>query len=151
MSKRVLDDPRQKNVFQTSDLSELFHLHEPIDGSISESDKIFKNLQIVKVKKANVSANFEGEKVDYLMGRRLGKSNDEDNAEIVDDDNYVLNKLFSKTSVISAMGHDTVLSSVNCDEATITPMQRIARETAQESMDFVRQSRKWCYRPAWTS
>lgn len=45
--------------------------------------------------------------------------------------------------------HDTVLSDAKLGNETVTPMQRLARETAQESMDFVRQSRKWCYRPSW--
>ncbi|KAF7988961.1 hypothetical protein HCN44_007271 [Aphidius gifuensis] len=147
LSKKVLDDPRQKRIFQTSDLSELFNLNEPIDGSITESNKLFKNSNII-IKKKNISANFEGEKVDYLVGKRFTTNNNQDE-QVIDDDSYVLNKLFSKSSLNSAMGYDNVLSSANCDDTSITPMQRMARETAQESMDFIRQSRKWCHKLSW--
>lgn len=30
-------------------------------------------------------------------------------------------------------------------------MQRLARETAQENMDSIRKSRKWCWKPMWNS
>lgn len=32
---------------------------------------------------------------------------------------------------------------------TTTPMQRLARDSAEENMNFVRESRKWCPKPSW--
>ncbi|XP_057320507.1 DNA excision repair protein ERCC-6-like [Microplitis mediator] len=164
LSNRVLDDPRQRRLFQTSDLTELFNLNEPIDGTATESDRLFgdnnskdnkkkyKSKELTRKKESKVSALFDGEQVSCLIGRRLGHSDSEGSsskATVVDDDNYVLNKLFSKTNVSSTLEHEKVLSSAKIDSNTATPMQRLARETAQESMDFVRQSRKWCWRPSW--
>ncbi|XP_008546994.1 DNA excision repair protein ERCC-6 [Microplitis demolitor] len=163
LSNRVLDDPRQRRLFQTSDLTELFNLNEPIDGTATESDRLFgdnnskddkkkcKSKELSRRKESKVSALFDGEQVSCLIGRRLGHSDsgESSNAAVVDDDNYVLNKLFSKTNVNSALEHEKILSSAKIDSNTATPMQRLARETAQESMDFVRQSRKWCWRPSW--
>ncbi|XP_034942014.1 DNA excision repair protein ERCC-6-like [Chelonus insularis] len=170
LSNKILDDPRQRRLFQTSDLTELFHLNEPIDGAASESDRLFGSSNVKRNhlqndgknsdsheknhekkrshKNKKISALFEGEEISCLAGRRLAHSEEEDKS-VVDDDNYVLKKLFSKTTVSSALEHETILSSVKLDSDTATPMQKLARETAQESMEFVRQSRKWCWRPSW--
>lgn len=168
LSNRVLEDPRQRRLFQTSDLTELFNLNEPLDGSATESDRIFrdcklepkslssnkpsfsphkieamkklassvsKRIQEIATKKigdgvqeppsetlppgqsepvaknrkkrhkkkkndeAKISALFEGEEVPCLIGRRLGRSEtNEEEISSTCDDQYVLRKLFSKTS-----------------------------------------------------
>ncbi|XP_074093640.1 DNA excision repair protein ERCC-6 isoform X2 [Cotesia typhae] len=170
LSNRVLDDPRQRRLFQTSDLTELFNLNEPIDGTATESDRLFgdsnlennkkhssfKKLKSKKLsprKEKKISALFEGEQVSCLIGRRLGQSEESSSSSskttIIDDDNYVLQKLFSNTNISSTLSHEKILSSAKVDPSTATPMQKVAREAAQESMDFVRQSRKWCWRPSW--
>uniref|UniRef100_A0A0C9RXG4 DNA repair and recombination protein RAD54-like n=1 Tax=Fopius arisanus TaxID=64838 RepID=A0A0C9RXG4_9HYME len=150
LSNKVLDDPRQRRLFQTSDLSELFHLNEPIDGASTESDRLFGNSIVRKRANADggapgVSAVFEGERVEYLVGRRLGRSGGDE--EVVDDDNYVLSKLFSKSGVSSAMIHDTVLASAKVEGHMVAPVHRLARESAQESMEGIKKSRKWCWKP----
>ncbi|XP_015121805.1 DNA excision repair protein ERCC-6 [Diachasma alloeum] len=155
LSNKVLDDPRQRRLFQTSDLSELFHLNEPIDGGTStESDRLFGNSIITR--KKLMSAMFEGERVDLLIGRRLAKSGASERSEQAsihhqnadNDDNYVLSKLFSKSRLLnSAMAHDTVLASARLEGHMATPVQRLARESAQESMEGIRKSRKWCWKP----
>ncbi|XP_063983624.1 DNA excision repair protein ERCC-6-like [Diachasmimorpha longicaudata] len=155
LSNKVLDDPRQRRLFQTSDLSELFHLNEPVDGTATESDRLFGNSIVTKKKlkdgrakgEITVSAMFEGERVDFLVGRRLGNSGKRETEEVVDDDNYVLSKLFSKSGVSSAMVHDTVLASAKLEGHMATPVHRLARESAQESMEGIRKSRKWCWKP----
>lgn len=42
----MLDDPRQRRLFRTSDLTELFHLNEPLNGDASESDKLFRESKL---------------------------------------------------------------------------------------------------------
>ncbi|KAK2588871.1 hypothetical protein KPH14_001736 [Odynerus spinipes] len=96
----------------------------------------------------DVSALFEGEPVSCLIGRRLIKSHVQESAQD-SDDNYVLKKLFANSTVSSAFEHEAVLSNANQNATDETTMQRLARETAQESMDFVRKSRKWCSIPKW--
>lgn len=46
LSNKVLDDPRQRRLFKTSDLVELFNLNEPIDGEACESDRLFRESKL---------------------------------------------------------------------------------------------------------
>lgn len=98
--------------------------------------------------KKKVSAIFEGERVSCLIGRRLGHSNEKEESISTTDDDYVLRKLFTKSTVSSAFQHETVLSNAYRNSDSENTMQRFARESAQESMNFVRQSGKFCWRPA---
>ncbi|EZA51499.1 DNA excision repair protein ERCC-6 [Ooceraea biroi] len=99
-------------------------------------------------KKKSVSAIFEGERVSCLLGRRLGRSDGNGQLISTTDDDYVLKKLFAKSTVSSAFQHEAVLSNARYNDDGENTMQRFARESAQESMEFVRQSGKFCWRPA---
>lgn len=109
-----------------------------------------------KNKKSSISENhttsalFEGERISHLIGRRLRCSLTEESKSI-EDDQYVLEKLFAKANVTSAFQHETVLSNSKYNSDDKNPMQRLARETAQENMDNIRKSRKWCWKPTWNS
>ncbi|XP_017887292.1 DNA excision repair protein ERCC-6-like isoform X2 [Ceratina calcarata] len=107
-----------------------------------------RNRKSSKSEKHTVSAIFEGERISHLIGRRLGSSQSKE-AKCVEDDQYVLEKLFAKASVTSAFQHDSVLSNSGYNSDDKNPMQRLARETAQENMDNIRKSRKWCWKPTW--
>jgi len=48
--------------------------------------------------KTNVSAMFEGERISCLIGRRLGRSAEREESVSTADDDYVLRKLFAKSS-----------------------------------------------------
>ncbi|XP_071644690.1 DNA excision repair protein ERCC-6 [Temnothorax longispinosus] len=98
--------------------------------------------------KTNVSAIFEGERVSCLIGRRLGRSDEKEESVSTADDDYVLRKLFAKSTVSSAFKHEAVLSNACHNSGSENAMQRFARESAQESMDFIHQSGKHCWRPA---
>ncbi|XP_014474094.1 PREDICTED: DNA excision repair protein ERCC-6-like [Dinoponera quadriceps] len=118
--------------------------------SVLSGDKIEssrKRKRNKKKERKNVSAMFEGERVSCLIGRRLGRSDDREQSVSSTDDDYVLRKLFAKSTVSSAFGHEAVLSNA-CYGDNENTMQRFARESAQESMDFVRQSGRMCWRPA---
>lgn len=52
------------------------------------------------------------------------------------------------SAVSSAFQHEAVLSNARRNSDSENAMQRFARESAQESMDFVHQSGKHCWRPA---
>ncbi|XP_012214823.2 DNA excision repair protein ERCC-6 [Linepithema humile] len=96
----------------------------------------------------NVSAMFEGERVSCLIGRRLGRSREREESVSTADDDYVLRKLFAKSTVSSAFQHEAVLSNVRHNDDNENTMQRFVRESAQESMDFIRKSGRSCWRPA---
>lgn len=49
LSNKVLEDPRQRKIFKTTDLAELFNLNEPINGESSESDRLFKDSKLTPV------------------------------------------------------------------------------------------------------
>ncbi|XP_033218058.1 DNA excision repair protein ERCC-6-like [Belonocnema kinseyi] len=101
-----------------------------------------------KNSREEIAAIFEGEKVPCLIGRRLGFSKEQYSVS-AEDDEYVLNKLFAKSAVSSAFQHDSVVSGQSSDSNERTPLQRAALETAQESMENIRKSRKWCSKPTW--
>ncbi|RLU26824.1 hypothetical protein DMN91_000621 [Ooceraea biroi] len=88
-------------------------------------------------KKKSVSAIFEGERVSCLLGRRLGRSDGNGQLISTTDDDYVLKKLFAKSTVSSAFQHEAVLSNARYNDDGENTMQRFARESAQESMEFV--------------
>ncbi|CAK9823096.1 DNA excision repair protein ERCC-6 [Anthophora retusa] len=100
--------------------------------------------------KSTTSALFEGERISHLIGRRLGRV-ERNEPKSMEDDQYVLEKLFAKASVTSVFQHERVLSNLGYNTEDKNPMQRLARETAQENMDNIRKSRKWCWKPTWDS
>lgn len=59
LSSRVLEDPRQSKLFRTSDLVELFNLNEPVDGTTTESDKLFRSSKIEPMKPKFSSSKIE--------------------------------------------------------------------------------------------
>ncbi|XP_012255007.2 DNA excision repair protein ERCC-6-like [Athalia rosae] len=92
-----------------------------------------------------ISSLFEGEEVSCLVGRRVGYSKVEKCPP--SDDNYVLHKLFAKSAVNTAFQHENILSGACHDDRNM--MQRQAHKAAEESMERLRRSRKWCSRPTW--
>ena len=49
----------------------------------------------------------------------------------------------------SAFQHDSVISGAIRTPNERTPLERAALETAQEKMENIRKSRKWCWKPTW--
>lgn len=64
LSNKVLEDPRQRRLFKTSDLVELFNFNESIDGPSSESDQLFRESRLTPA-----SAKFSSSKIEKM--RRL--------------------------------------------------------------------------------
>ncbi|XP_020290353.1 DNA excision repair protein ERCC-6-like isoform X2 [Pseudomyrmex gracilis] len=122
---------------------------EQEDKSASGDNKTTSVRKRKKHKKEskNISAMFEGERVSCLIGRRLGRSNEEEESVSTADDDYVLRKLFLKSNVSSAFQHEDVLANARLNDNNESTMQRFARESALESMDYVRQSGKFCWKP----
>ncbi|XP_011136750.1 DNA excision repair protein ERCC-6 isoform X2 [Harpegnathos saltator] len=113
-----------------------------------ESSHTRKRKKSKRKEKGNISALFEGERISCLIGRRLGRSGENEQSVLTTDDDYVLRKLFAKSTVSSAFKHEAVLSNTRYNSDNENTMQRFARESAQESMGFVRQSGRMCWRPA---
>ncbi|XP_017755353.1 PREDICTED: DNA excision repair protein ERCC-6-like [Eufriesea mexicana] len=126
------------------------NVNEDSSSKLNKSHHKKRNKKKPQSEKHSTSALFEGERISHLIGRRLGRSLTEE-TESIEDDQYVLEKLFAKASVTSAFQHETVLSNTGYNSDDKNPMQRLARETAQENMDNIRKSRKWCWKPTWDS
>ncbi|KYQ51971.1 DNA excision repair protein ERCC-6 [Trachymyrmex zeteki] len=118
------------------------------DDKVTSSSTRKRKKHKKNLNSTNVSAMFEGERVSCLIGRRLGRSVEREESVSTADDNYVLRKLFAKSTVSSAFQHEAVLSNARHNSDNENMMQRFARESAQESMDFIHQSGKHCWRPA---
>ncbi|XP_076303879.1 DNA excision repair protein ERCC-6 isoform X2 [Lasioglossum baleicum] len=63
LSNKVLEDPRQRRLFKTSDLVELFNLNESIDGHPSESDHLFRESKLTPTPTA---AKFSTNKIEKM-------------------------------------------------------------------------------------
>ncbi|XP_008208058.1 DNA excision repair protein ERCC-6 [Nasonia vitripennis] len=61
LSNKVLEDPRQRRLFRTTDLTELFNLNEPISGGSSESDQLFRDSKL-----SPNQSNFSSSKIEAM-------------------------------------------------------------------------------------
>lgn len=61
LSNKVLEDPRQRRLFKTSDLVELFNYNESIDGDSSESDQLFRESKLTPT-----TAKFSSSKIEKM-------------------------------------------------------------------------------------
>jgi len=68
------------------------------DKIVSSSGHKHKRYKKDSSSKKNVSAIFEGERISCLIGRRLGCLDEKKKLILTTDDDYVLNKLFAKSS-----------------------------------------------------
>ncbi|XP_015174752.1 PREDICTED: DNA excision repair protein ERCC-6 [Polistes dominula] len=153
LSDIIVDNTKEDDTSEVSQLT-LETKTECFTDNINET-KLHDNLcnknhkkKKSRREKHNISALFEGEHVSHLIGRRLIKSHIEESPQVSDDE-YVLKQLFANSTVSSAFEHEAVLSNTHQNVKDENVMQRLAREAAQESMDFVRKSRKWCSIPTW--
>jgi len=77
------------------------------DDKLTSSSTRKRKKHKKKSNSTNVSAMFEGERVSYLIGRRLGRSIERKEPVSITDDDYVLRKLFAKSSKSIHISHLT--------------------------------------------
>ncbi|KAK1133785.1 hypothetical protein K0M31_011575 [Melipona bicolor] len=142
-------DPNISEAFSKSNETVSYNTNEGTSSKINKTHSKKRKKKSSRSEEHITSAIFEGERVSHLIGRRLERSSTE--PELIEDDQYVLEKLFAKANVTSAFQHEAVLSNSGYNSDDKNPMQRLARETAQENMDSIRKSRKWCWKPMWES
>lgn len=91
---------------------------------------------------------FEGERIDFLVKKRAyQKTEEEEQAEresAKSQDQYVLEKLFKKSGVHTALSHDAILSNGDPDYLLV---EGEAERVAKEALKAVRASRARCFRP----
>ncbi|XP_045614522.2 DNA excision repair protein ERCC-6 isoform X2 [Procambarus clarkii] len=91
---------------------------------------------------------FEGERIEFLVKKRAyRKTEEEEEAEkksAMSQDQYVLEKLFRKSGVHTALSHDAILSN---DDPDYLLLEGEAERVAKEAVKAVRASRAQCFRP----
>lgn len=101
-------------------------------------------------------AEFEGERVSYLVRQCEAEAappadvNGEQSS--VQEDDYVLRKLFKKSGIQTAMRHDTIMEGGYADYALV---EGEARRVAKEAVQALKESRRQCWQadsgvPSWT-
>lgn len=153
LTNRVLKDPKQKRFFKSNDMLELFTFNEGTKGT--ESEAIFAGTgSSIKVKKSKKSHKQPHEKpsgklkdVPNLVKQRSAKkSNDaEDETDPktnAQQDEYVLQKLFSKSGVHAALRHDKI---VDTNEADYMIVEKEAEAVAKKAIDTLKHSRERCW------
>ncbi|XP_033100305.1 DNA excision repair protein ERCC-6-like [Anneissia japonica] len=111
-----------------------------------------KNKKLEKKRKKKVKdASLEGKKIAYLSRHSVYQqaNNTEDSSKL---DDYVLQKLFKKNGVQSAMKHDVIMDSANPDYVLV---EKEAERVAKEAALALKRSRRRCMPassgiPTWT-
>eukprot|EP00057_Strongylocentrotus_purpuratus_P013476 XP_011667950.1 PREDICTED: DNA excision repair protein ERCC-6 [Strongylocentrotus purpuratus] len=106
-------------------------------------------------KKKRRDAKLDGLKIPHLAKTKAYAPRAEEEDETTknaDEDNYVLQKLFKKSGVHSALQHDNIMQSSNPDFVLV---ENEAERVAKEAASAVRQSRRRCFGassgiPTWT-
>lgn len=75
LSNKVLDDPRQRRLFKSTDLVELFNLNEPLNGELSESDRLFKESKLTPVSNGfSLSKIEQMKKLASILSKKISAS-----------------------------------------------------------------------------
>ncbi|XP_070580138.1 DNA excision repair protein ERCC-6-like [Ptychodera flava] len=121
----------------------------------SRIDRQREKLKKMKKKRKKKDAVLEGEKISYLDRHNIyeqeADEDDKANTNIAQDD-YVLQKLFKKSGVHSALQHDNIMQAAHPDYILV---EGEAERVAKEAADALKQSRRQCRTrsigvPTWT-
>ena len=93
LSNKVLEDPRQRRIFHTSDLTELFNLNEPFDGE-AESDQLFSQS---KLEPTTTKSHFSSTKIEKM--RKLASALSKKILQKVENDKSTKNKKINEEIV----------------------------------------------------
>ncbi|CAB4056997.1 ERCC6 [Lepeophtheirus salmonis] len=155
---RVLKDPKQKRFFKSNDLYELFTLKEgKSDQKIYEEDdpekarlremarKISQKLsngkskELEKKRSKSRDKKVEGVRISNLVKTTSKEKKAENEPEAVEQDNYVLSKLFKKSGIQSAVRHDVIVGSGDADYCLI---EQEADNVAKDAIKNLKMSRR---------
>lgn len=105
-----------------------------------------------KKKKSKQRDLLDGEHVPFLVGKeRVKKEKTEEEVRKKQDD-YILEKLFSKSNICTAMKHDKIMEEGGSDYVVI---EKEAEDIAKKAIEAIQESRKSCHSaaagiPTWT-
>ncbi|KAK9463056.1 SNF2 family N-terminal domain-containing protein, partial [Lipomyces oligophaga] len=166
LTNKILKDPRQRRFFKNSDLHDLFSLgDQTAEGT--ETGSLFSGAEVQlkeKLERVNFRRkNKEAEKVRSLEGvaslEKYHDGSDEDREtqhagrdEVTEDDQAVMEGLFARSGVHSALEHDEIMNSSRPDAVLVDrEASRIANEAAQALRESRRATRHAALgTPTWT-
>jgi len=148
LTNRVLKDPKQKRFFKSNDLLELFTFNEGTKGG-TESEAIFagtgSKIKVKKTRRPKESSSGKFKGVPNLVKQRNLQQKEEEELEKkknVQQDEYVLSKLFSKSGVHAALRHDKI---VDTDEADYMLVEKEAEVVAKRAISVLKRDRDLCW------
>lgn len=120
LSNKVLDEPRQRRLFKTTDLVELFNLTEPIDGKSSESDHLFKESKLTPA-----SVGFSLSKIEEMkrLASTISKNISASVKSTCDKNKGASN------SICEGKQHDEQNNNLRCTETLTTKNDKFVDET----------------------
>lgn len=119
LSNKVLDEPRQRRLFKTTDLVELFNLNEPIDGKSSESDHLFKESKLTPT-----SVGFSLSKIEEM--KRLASTISKKISASV---KSTCEDKSASNSICEGKQHDEQNNNLRCTETLTTKNDTFVDET----------------------
>uniref|UniRef100_A0A8C4Q287 Excision repair cross-complementation group 6 n=1 Tax=Eptatretus burgeri TaxID=7764 RepID=A0A8C4Q287_EPTBU len=131
---RVLKDPKQKRFFKTNNLCELFTLSSPDEERQAKKHKKRKD------------AHVDGIPIPHLVRQAAFRHEDKGNGEREvrrsrrSSDDYILEKLFKKSGIHSALKHDVVMNGSDPDYLLV---EAEATRVAHDALRVLKQSRRY--------
>ncbi|KAI5706434.1 hypothetical protein M8J75_008140 [Diaphorina citri] len=94
----------------------------------------------------------DGEHVPYLVGKEKPKKEKSEQEVRQKQDDYILEKLFSKSNICTAMKHDKIMEE-GCPDYVV--VEKEAEEIAHKAIEAIQESRRSCHNaaagiPTWT-
>ncbi|XP_055929962.1 DNA excision repair protein ERCC-6-like isoform X1 [Argiope bruennichi] len=98
------------------------------------------------------ASKIEGEKIDYVVKKSIYKPPENEEGDGLNEDDYVLSKLFKKSGVHTALKHDVIVESSTPDYSIV---EGEANRVATEAIKALKESRRMCAQasegiPTWT-
>ncbi|GBL90945.1 DNA excision repair protein ERCC-6 [Araneus ventricosus] len=140
----------QKTVKNNSDEPVLKISLENKNGEKPSKTKV-QEATLNKAQKRKAS-KIEGEKIDYVVKKSVYKTPENEEDKTLNEDDYVLSKLFKKSGVHTALKHDVIVESSTPDYSIV---EGEANRVATEAIKALKKSRQMCARasegiPTWT-
>ncbi|KAK9238414.1 SNF2 family N-terminal domain-containing protein [Lipomyces kononenkoae] len=154
LTNKILKDPKQRRFFKTNDLHDLFTLGDS-DAAGTETGSLFNGAE-VQINKASALATKRKQKRETeLVGSLTGVAGMEkyhgvydeeeepkhgaDNDENIDGDDGIMQSLFARSGVHSALEHEEIMNASRPDAVLV---EREASRIASDAARALRESRR---------
>ncbi|KAJ3274326.1 hypothetical protein HDV01_003170 [Terramyces sp. JEL0728] len=140
LTNKILKDPRQRRFFKRNDLHNLFTFDEKLEGP-TETENLFEDMKVA------VKADMRMQNVDKVHNFE----HPADQAASKSGDSSILEALFAKSGVHSALEHEAILKPT----VEYAIMEDEARRVSEEAVKNLKLSRKQLkenkvHQPTWT-